>query len=85
MPTSEIVEAVKYSGVKFDLIGFDTCLMQNFDLAYKLEPYADYFLASEETESGFGWNYTLGFSELAMNPGMSTADFGTSIQYGRKL
>ena len=79
MPTSEIVEAVKDSGVKFDLIGFDTCLMQDFDLAYKLEPYADYFLASEETESGFGWNYTLGFSELAMNPGMNTEKFGTSM------
>ena len=77
MPTSEIVEAVKDSGVKFDLIGFDTCLMQDFDLAYRLEPYTDYFLASEESESGFGWNYTLGFSELAKDPGLSTEQFGT--------
>ena len=77
MPTGEIVEAVKDSGVQFDLIGFDTCLMQDIDLAYKLEPYADYFLASEESESGFGWNYTLGFSELAKNPGLSTEQFGT--------
>ena len=77
MPTSEIAEAVKDGGVQFDLIGFDTCLMQDFDLAYRLEPYADYFLASEESESGFGWNYTLGFSELAKNPGLSTEEFGT--------
>ena len=79
MPTSEIVEAVKESGVQFDLIGFDTCLMQDFDLAYKLEPYTDYFIASEESESGFGWNYTLGFSELAKNPGISTEEFGTYL------
>ena len=77
MPTSEIAEAVKEGGVQFDLIGFDTCLMQDIDLANSLEPYADYFLASEETESGLGWNYTLGFSELAKNPGISTEDFGT--------
>ena len=77
MPTGEIVEAVKDSGVKFDLIGFDTCLMQDFDLAYRLEPYTDYFLASEESESGFGWNYTLGFSELAKDPGLSAEQFGT--------
>ena len=77
MPTGEIAEAVKDGGVQFDLIGFDTCLMQDFDLAYRLEPYADYFLASEESESGFGWNYTLGFSELAKNPGLSTEEFGT--------
>jgi hypothetical protein len=77
MPTGEIVEAVKDSGVQFDLIGFDTCLMQDIDLANSLEPYADYFLASEESESGYGWNYTLGFSELAKNPGISTEDFGT--------
>lgn len=79
MPTSEIAKAIEEAGVQFDLIGFDTCLMQDFDLAYSLEPYADYFLASEESESGFGWNYTLGFSELAKNPGISTEDFGTSM------
>ena len=76
MPCAEIVEAVKTSGVKFDLIGFDACLMQDIDLAYCLSPYADYYLASEETESGFGWNYTLGFSELAKDPGLSTEEFG---------
>lgn len=77
MPSSELVDAVKESGVKFDLIGFDTCLMQDIDLACRLEPYADYFLASEESESGFGWNYTLGFSELAKDPGIGTEQFGT--------
>ena len=82
MPCSDLVEAVKEGGVQFDLIGFDTCLMQDIDLAYSLEPYADYFLASEESESGYGWNYTPGFSELAKNPGISTEDFGTFMISG---
>ncbi|MBQ3392920.1 MAG: hypothetical protein IJG52_05900 [Lachnospiraceae bacterium] len=76
MPSSELVQAVKDADVKFDLIGFDTCLMQDVDLACSLEPYADYFLASEESESGFGWNYTVGFSELAKDPGIPTEEFG---------
>ena len=77
MPCSDFVEAVRESGMQFDLIGFDTCLMQDIDFAYKLEPYADYYLASEESESGYGWNYTLAFSELAKDPGIATEDFGT--------
>ncbi|MDO5455697.1 MAG: clostripain-related cysteine peptidase, partial [Eubacteriales bacterium] len=79
MICSDFVEAVKEAGVKFDMIGFDTCLMQDIDFAYKLEPYTDYYLASEESESGFGWNYTLAFSELAKNPGISTEEFGTCM------
>ena len=67
MPAGDVVEAVRSAGVRFDLIGFDTCLMQDMDVAVGLEPYTDYFLASEEVESGFGWNYTQGFSELAAN------------------
>ena len=82
MPSGEIVEAVRDSGVQFDLIGFDTCLMQDFDLVYGLEPYADYFLASEESESGYGWNYTPGFTALAQNPGISTEEFGTRMIAG---
>ena len=79
MPAGDVVEAVRSAGVKFDLIGFDTCLMQDMDVAVGLEPYTDYFLASEEVESGFGWNYTQGFSELAANPGISTEQFGESM------
>ena len=46
---NEIVDAIRQSGMKFDLIGFDACLMQDAEIAMALEPYADYYLASEET------------------------------------
>ena len=82
MPCSDLVEAVRDGGVQFDLIGFDTCLMQDIDLVYSLEPYADYYLASEESESGFGWNYTLGFAGLAKDPGISTEEFGALMVSG---
>ena len=79
MPASEIIKAVKDSGVKFDLIGFDACLMQNLEYANAFEPYADYYLASEESEPGTGWFYTSGFSKLAKDPTISTEDFGCAM------
>ena len=76
---NEIEEAIKQSGMKFDLIGFDACLMQNVETAKVLEPYADYYLASEETESGYGWYYTSAFGMLAKDPTISTEDFGREL------
>lgn len=42
----------------FDIIGFDCCLMGNLEIAYALRGQADYLIASEETEWGYGWNYS---------------------------
>lgn len=38
-------------------IGFDACLMSSIEVAAALSPYADYMIASQETEPAFGWNY----------------------------
>ncbi len=75
----EIVAAVRDSGVKFDMIGFDACLMQDIEIAVALEPYADYYLASEESEPGSGWTYTSGFSMLAKDPSTPTEAFGAEM------
>lgn len=53
--------ALGNSGVKLDMIGCDACLMASVELANMCVPYADYMLASEETEWGYGWDYA-GFS-----------------------
>ena len=76
MSASEIINAIGDAGVKFDLIGFDACLMQNIEYAYALEPYADYYLASQETEPAYGWFYTAGFGKLAEDPTLATEEFG---------
>ncbi len=79
MRASEIIDAIKNAGMKFDVIGFDACLMQNIEYANALEPYADYYLASEETEPGTGWFYTAGFGKLAEDPTLSTEEFAKSL------
>ena len=79
MSASEIINAIKDADMKFDLIGFDSCLMQNIEYANAFEPYADYYLASEENEPGTGWFYTAGFGRLAEDPTLSTEEFGKSM------
>ena len=79
MDLSEIRDAVKNGGVKFDFIGFDACLMATVENALALSDYADYLIASEETEPGTGWYYTNWLSDLSSDTGMSTTSLGRRI------
>ena len=42
----------------FSFIGFDACLMSTAETAAILATHADYMIASQETEPGYGWDYT---------------------------
>ncbi|KAH8741217.1 clostripain like caspase/hemoglobinase domain [Cryptosporidium ryanae] len=42
---------------KFDLIGFDACLMMQLDVLETMSGLANYILASEDNEPGHGWNF----------------------------
>ena len=42
---------------KLAFIGFDACLMASAELACMVDDYAEYLIASQEVEPGFGWNY----------------------------
>lgn len=43
---------------KLEFIGFDACLMATIEVADALSPYAEYMIASQEPEPGFGWDYS---------------------------
>ncbi len=79
MDLAEINQALKKAGVTFDFVGFDACLMATLETALMLSPYADYLIASEETEPGVGWYYTDWLTELGKNTSMSTLDIGKNI------
>lgn len=79
MDLAEINQALKKAGVTFDFIGFDACLMATLETALMLSPYADYLIASEETEPGVGWYYTDWLTALGKNTSMSTLDIGKKI------
>ena len=76
MTLDKIGSAVKGGGCRFDVIGFDACLMGTLEDAIVLEPYADYMIASEEAEPGTGWYYTGWLSALSRNTSMATTDLG---------
>lgn len=44
-------------GDKLEFIGYDCCLMQVQDIAEFNSPYFRYMVASQEAESGYGWDY----------------------------
>ena len=75
----DIALAFQNSGVKFDFVGFDACLMGTIETAYMLEPYADYLVGSEETEPAYGWDYTPWLNALGENTSIDTVDLGTVI------
>ncbi|MCI6732935.1 MAG: clostripain-related cysteine peptidase [Lachnospiraceae bacterium] len=79
MTLSDINQALKNAGVAFDFIGFDACLMATVETALMLDDYADYMIASEETEPGVGWYYTNWLTELSADPSMSTLEIGKRI------
>ena len=43
---------------KLEWIGYDACLMQVQDIAYKNSKYFNYMVGSEESEAGEGWEYS---------------------------
>lgn len=79
MDLAEINQALKAGGVQFDFVGFDACLMATLETALVLTPYADYLIASEETEPGVGWYYTDWLTELSKDPSMATVRIGKNI------
>lgn len=79
MSLAGINKALDESGVKFDMIGFDACLMGTVENAAALSDNADYLLASEESEPGDGWHYTKWIRALTKDPSLSTLRLGKLI------
>ena len=69
--------AIGNSGVKFDFIGFDACLMATIETALMAEKHSDYLIASEETEPACGWYYTDWLSNISANT--ETTEIGKLI------
>ena len=79
MTLAGINTALKKADIKFDFIGFDACLMATVENGIMLSQYADYMIASEETEPGVGWYYTNWLTKLSKNTSMPTIQIGKII------
>lgn len=47
------------NGKKFDIVGFDACLMSMVEIGDLIKDYADFMVASQEVELATGWNWEL--------------------------
>lgn len=79
MNLAGISRALNDGGVRFDFVGFDACLMATAETALMMNNYADYLIASEETEPGIGWYYTDWMTKLGSNTSMPTLEIGKHI------
>ena len=61
---------------KFDLIGFDACLMASVEVAKVIEPHAEYMIASEELEPGHGWLWSAVVRSYAQEDDIVKAGIG---------
>ena len=72
---AELKDALNKSlnGKKLSIVGFDACLMGDFEVADALAPYADMMIASQNYEVGLGWDYTTIAKSLSTKTGADLA------------
>ncbi len=66
-------------GKKLDFVGFDACLMGMWEVAEATQPYAEVFVASQETEPVHGWSYDDFLPPLVANPAMEAETLAINI------
>ncbi len=64
LKTHELVQAIEHISKnvikkKFKIVACDACLMAGIDVFSGLQPYVDYYVASQEVELGLGYKYDL--------------------------
>ena len=75
----EMQAAIGQSGVYFDVIGMDCCIMSALELCCAMYNYCDYMILSEDFESGYGWSYTGWLNALSQDAGISSEALGRII------
>lgn len=63
----------------FSFIGFDACLMSTAEAAALLATHADFMIASQELEPGYGWDYASMGNYLAQHPECDGSEIGKVI------
>jgi tetratricopeptide (TPR) repeat protein len=64
---------------KFELVGFDSCLMASVEVANSISSFSNYMIASEEIEPPWGWDYFSVLRSLNLHPEQDGSLLGKSI------
>lgn len=79
LTTDEIQSAIRESGITFDFIGMDACIMSSIEFCYALYDFCDYCILSEDFESALGWSYEGWLTALAENTSIDTKSLATIL------
>ncbi|MBQ3281150.1 MAG: hypothetical protein IJH41_01965 [Eubacterium sp.] len=89
MPFSDMIGAFAHNDLtdpkdggeaqKFDFVDFDACLMSSVDHNMALADYTDFYIASPETEPGYGQEYSGWLGAVGADPDMDTFAVGKRI------
>jgi hypothetical protein len=66
-----VLKQLRSEGIRIDVVGFDACLMATVETLSSVAGLADYVVASEELEPGYGWPLDSMLEILASNPSIS--------------
>lgn len=65
---------------KFDILGFDACLMAGLEVAFQVRNLSSFVVASEEIEPAIGWRYDLLVNSIAAADGnISARDLSSAM------
>ena len=73
------IKKIENNTKKFELIGFDSCLMASIEVANNLKSFGNYMIASEEIEPQWGWNYSSVLKSLTTYPEQNGTSLGKVI------
>ncbi len=71
--------AMKTLNKPLDILGMDACLMSNIEVAFQVQDYVNYIVASEENEPFDGWPYDHVLDKLVKEPNIESSDLCSHI------
>ncbi len=78
---SDALDAITSSiNRKFDIIGFDDCLMSQIEVAYQIKDYASYMIGCEELIGAEGWPYDVALSTFVFSPNSAADEAGMCVR-----
>lgn len=75
----ELEEALQNKPVKYEFIGFDSCLMGSIETATLFKDYSKYLIASEDLVYSGSWDYRTWILQLNLNPDIEAYELGKLI------
>ncbi|NQE53077.1 hypothetical protein C5S29_05750 [ANME-1 cluster archaeon GoMg3.2] len=75
----ELKSALSIPAKKLDIVAFDACLMNIYEIMYQLKDQTDFIIGSQEIEPPEGWPYKLVLDYLSSDPSVSNRNLPAKV------